>query len=106
DGDERRAFDRGKHQHAGGVAGAVDLFLGDELDPHAVLVGPRVFVAAVNVNGDGAGERAAFRILAAQLELVEARTFRGEEELRAAAAAEGQRGGGEFLAARFVAHGA
>ena len=82
----------------------MDLFLGHQLDPHVVFVGPRILVAAVDVDRHHGGERPAFGVLAAEFDLMESGAGGGEQELGALAAGKRERGGRQVLAARLVAH--
>ena len=62
EGHEGGSLDGRLHEDAGSFSRAVAFLLGNELDEHAVFVGPGIFLGAVDPLGDGGPDRASVGI--------------------------------------------
>ena len=84
EGDEGGAFDGREDEDAGCFAGFVVGLFRDELDLHAALEGPGVFIATVNVEDRGGAEGDAFGVGAGESEGVAAGFGGGERDVESA----------------------
>ena len=81
DGDEGFSFDGREDENAGGLTGEVAFFLGDELDAHAIFVGPGILFGAIDVTGDDGFEGAAGGVLRSEGEEMFSGFSRSEGEV-------------------------